>query len=273
MQKAVKIVQLNSYPVMFASEPELIVRDKELTELPTGDIDSLHYHNLCEVGICRCGTGLWVVGDSVTAIKPGDTMIIPPGVHHYSRSVSRICRCEFIYFDGENLLSGCGISLGRRLGQVAESVIRDRELSGFLRSMIEAREIVESALWYSLFLTKLPRLSEETSAAPEERTDRLSPAIRRIILSYAEPLTVEQLAGECGFCPSWFQKQFRHEYGTTPIAMLNDFRVRVAAQLLRGGLSVTEACVQSGFNSPSDLYRHFMKKYGISPSEYRRTTE
>ena len=43
-----------------------------------------------------------------------------------------------------------------------------------------------------------------------------------------------------------------------------------AEQLLRGDLSVTEVADMSGFGSLSDLYRHFQKKHGVSPTEFRR---
>lgn len=95
--------------------------------------------------------------------------------------------------------------------------------------------------------------------------------MQRIMLSYAEPLTVADLAAECGFCPSWFAKQFRKEYGITPIEFLNKFRVKVALQLLRGNMSITDIAIMSGFNSQSDLYRHFIKEFGKSPSEYRKS--
>ena len=136
-----------------------------------------------------------------------------------------------------------------------------------LRSMIETRDVTESALWYALFLKWLP----DDMELPETRDDtELSPAMRRIMLSYSEPLTMADLAAECGFCPSWFAKRFRQEYGTSPMGFLNDFRTKVAEQLLRGDLSVTEVAEMSGFGSLSDLYRHFQKKHGVSPTEFRR---
>ena len=35
-------------------------------------------------------------------------------------------------------------------------------------------------------------------------------------------------------------------------------------------LTVTEVAEMSGFGSLSDLYRHFQKKHGVSPTEFRR---
>ena len=266
MEKMAKIVQKSSYPVFFPETRGLIIRDYRAVPLPAGEINSLHFHNLCEVGYCRCGEGLWLVGDSVEAIRPGDVMIVPPGIHHYSRSISRSCRCEFIYFDPDRLLESAGIKPERRLPPTMPAVIRDKKLTGILRDMIESSDTYEAALWFALFLAKFPR------DLPMIRSDdgRLFPALRKIMLDYSLPITNADLASECGFCTSWFIKEFKREYHATPMEFLADFRVRVAAELLSGDLSVTEICTRAGFNSPSDLYRHFRKKFGISPSDYRK---
>ena len=196
-------------------------------------------------------------------------MIIPAGVHHYSKTVGNPCMCEFIYFNEERLLGVCCLDKGlkKRIPKNLPSVIRDEKARNMLRSMIETRDVTESALWYALFLKWLP----DEMALPETRDNaKLAPAMRRIMLSYNEPLTMGDLAAECGFCPSWFAKRFREEYGISPIEFLNDFRTKVAEQLLRSDLSITEVAEMSGFGSLSDLYRHFMKKHGCSPMEIRR---
>ena len=270
MQLEVKIMQLRSFPAAFVNlKGEIVMRDPDTVSLPPGEISSLHYHNVCEVGLCRCGSGLWVVGDSVTAIHPGDVMIVPPGVHHYSKVVGKACRCEFIYFDENELLRKCGIekSLAKRLPKNLPPVIHDEKVQRYLRSMIETRDDVEAGLWYGLFLKNLP----EGVELPEFPADsKLTPAMQRIMLSYSEPLTLDDLAAECGLCQSWFVKRFRQEFGYSPIDFLNDFRVRVAAQLLRSNMSITEIAEFSGFGSQSDLYRHFKKKFKCSPSEFRK---
>ena len=177
--------------------------------------------------------------------------------------------CEFIYFDEERLLSVCCLNQGldKRLPKNLPSVIRDDKARGMLRSMIETRDITESALWYALFLKRLP----DEEPLPEPPNDgQLSPAMQRIMLSYTEPLTVDDLAAECGLCRSWFIKKFRKEYGITPIEFLNNFRIKVALQLLRGSMSITDVAIMSGFGSTSDFYRHFMMGFGCPPSEYRK---
>ena len=271
MQLEVNIMQLRSFPVVFvAPNGKIVMRDPAPVSLPSAEISSLHYHNVCEVGLCRCGSGLWVAGDRVTVIRPGDVMIVPPGVHHYSKVVGKVCRCEFIYFDEGALLKNCGIdkSLTRRLPRNLSPVLRDERIQQYLHAMIETRDDVEAALWYGLFLKNLP----EDVALPEFPSDSpLAPVMQRIMFSYGEKLTLGDLAAECGLCQSWFVKRFKQELGCSPIDFLNDFRVRVASQLLRSSMSITEITELSGFGSQSDLYRHFKKKFNCSPSEYRKT--
>ena len=263
-------MQMHSFPSAVVNlNGEIVMRDAGTVSLPIDEISSLHYHNVCEVGLCRCGSGLWVVGDCATVIHAGDVMIVPPGVHHYSKVVGQACRCEFIYFDENELLKNCGIdkTMTRRLPKNISTVINDPKNQQYLRAMIETRDDIEAALWYGLFLKNLP----DYISLPEFPADsQLTPAMQRIMLSYSEPLTLDDLAAECGLCQSWFVKRFRQEFGYSPIDFLNDFRVRIAAQLLRSNMSITEIADFSGFGSPSDLYRHFKKKFKCSPSDYRK---
>lgn len=135
-------MQFSSYPLIFTDHgDEIILRDAYLARLPESEIYSLHYHNVCEVGLCRCGSGLWLVGDTVTAIHGGDVVIVPPGVHHYSKTVGDPCMCEFIYFDEERLLSVCCLDKGlkKRLPKNLPSVIRDEKARSLLRGTSRSR--------------------------------------------------------------------------------------------------------------------------------------
>lgn len=265
----------------------LVYTDSYDTYLPTGAPNALHYHNLCEVGICREGRGLWFIGGRAYALSPGDAVVVKAGVPHYSRSVGNVkqsdradfgdCRCEFIYFDEKRLFEESGIKpIEFGIGSDCPPVFYRREnklARELLLHMVDAvrqgGEFCErrAAHWYALFLLNLPLAEAETIA---ERDSELAPALDRMAFDFAENLTLDMLAAECAMSPSWFQKRFKAEYGVTPMRYLNWLRVDIAAQLLLSGVSVTEAGILAGFSSPSELYRHFRERYGIAPSEYRR---
>lgn len=265
--KMAKIVQKSSQLVFFSTAPRTILRDREAVELPSAQIRSLHFHNVWEIGLCRSGNGLWIIDNSVCSMKQNDIIIIPTGVCHYSQSISDACECEFAYFDPDLLLSSFNIGIEKPPVPGQCGIVKQEELAELLRAFIRTDDPLEAALWFALYLAKQPDSIRVDSDTLESR---LSPAISRIMVDYSLPLSNSQLAAECGFCTSWFIKEFKREYSKTPMEFLIDFRVKVAAQLLRGGLSITEICTRTGFNSPSDLYRNFRKKHGMSPSEYRK---
>ena len=284
-------MQKSSYRVFHTSielGSRLIYTDSYDTYLPAGEVRELHYHDLCEVGICREGRGLWFIGGRAYALSPGDAVVVKAGVPHYSRSVGSIkkdgslligdCRCEFIYFDEFRLFKESGIK------PIEFGLVNDCPPVFYRRENKLARELLlhmvdavrqggeycerRAAHWYALFLLNLPL--SETDEPIAERDSELSPALDRMAFDFAENLTLDMLAAECAMSPSWFQKRFKAEYGTTPMRYLNWLRVDIAAQLLLSGVSVTEAGILAGFSSPSELYRHFRERYGIPPSEYKR---
>ena len=91
---------------------------------------------------------------------------------------------------------------------------------------------------------------------------------------YAEPLTVKEMAGMCGYSASHFMKFFRRQMGMSFVEYLNDYRLLMAARMLASTEeTVTEIARLSGFDQPSYFNRLFRRKYGMTPSEYRKEGE
>jgi AraC family transcriptional regulator len=65
-----------------------------------------------------------------------------------------------------------------------------------------------------------------------------------------------------------FARVFRALVGKPPHRYLLELRLQRAAELLRGGLNVTEACFQSGFNNLSHFSRRFRRQNGVQPSRF-----
>lgn len=59
-------------------------------------------------------------------------------------------------------------------------------------------------------------------------------------------------------------------YNTTPTAYVTGLRLGYAANLLLvSKLNVTDICYECGFDNLSWFYKSFMRKYGMTPAEYR----
>jgi AraC-like DNA-binding protein len=86
---------------------------------------------------------------------------------------------------------------------------------------------------------------------------------------YAKPLDVPTMAGKALMSPSHFSRQFRAAYGETPYSYLMTRRIERAMALLRGGMSVTDACMTVGCTSLGSFSSRFTEIVGETPTEYR----
>jgi len=68
---------------------------------------------------------------------------------------------------------------------------------------------------------------------------------------YARPLDVPAMARHALMSPAHFSRRFRAAYGETPYSYLMTRRIERAMALLRGGMSVTDACM--GWDATSDV--------------------
>ena len=86
---------------------------------------------------------------------------------------------------------------------------------------------------------------------------------------YARPLDVPTMARHALMSPAHFSRQFRAAYGETPYSYLMTRRIERAMALLRGGMSVTDACMTVGCTSLGSFSSRFTEIVGETPSAYR----
>ena len=83
--------------------------------------------------------------------------------------------------------------------------------------------------------------------------------------------SIEELAGELGVSPFHFIRQFEAVFGTTPHQYRIQVRLDRAKHLLAlGSHSVTDVCMEVGFSSLGSFSTLFSRRFGESPSTFRR---
>ena len=88
--------------------------------------------------------------------------------------------------------------------------------------------------------------------------------------AYAEPLDVRAVAAVAYVSEAHFIRTFRAVFGETPHRYLQRRRVERSMFLLREtNRSVTDICLDVGFNSLGTFSRTFREIVGETPSEYR----
>lgn len=128
--------------------------------------------------------------------------------------------------------------------------------------------IEEAALHATLALSD--RWQERRLLAPHAAAH--ARAIRRsmefMASSAAGPCSLTAVAREIGMSPFHFARLFRELAGTSPHQFLLALRLRRSATLLRGGASVTDAAMNSGFGNLSHFSRSFQRRFGVNPRRY-----
>jgi AraC-like DNA-binding protein len=100
---------------------------------------------------------------------------------------------------------------------------------------------------------------------------RLSAAREWILANYPAAISLEAMSESAMMNPQHFLRMFRDCYGITPHQFVIDVRLTVARQLLTETKQpVSAICRQTGFESFSSFSGLFRRRFGSSPSAYRK---
>lgn len=83
--------------------------------------------------------------------------------------------------------------------------------------------------------------------------------------------TIEEMSQFVELSVPHFQKLFKIEIGIAPVAYLRDLRLEKARKLLEANFKqIRQIGLEVGMPNDSHFTRDFKKKYGATPTEYRR---
>jgi AraC-like DNA-binding protein len=168
-----------------------------------------------------------------------------------------------------------------RLHRDGGSPIRDRVQSAARRCegqlqpsgaeeefLVLARDLL---LLYQQVRSQISRVPAAKAATRQELFRRLEAGREFLHARAEEPISLADTARAACLSAYHFHRAFTAVYEQTPHAYLTRLRLARAHAMLKTGASVTEACVASGFSSPSSFGRLFRSQYGMAPSAVRKT--
>ena len=98
---------------------------------------------------------------------------------------------------------------------------------------------------------------------------RLAKALVALHRSPYDDWTLARMAAEAGMSRSTFADAFKAATGTTPAAYLTDWRLSLAATMVRSGQPLKLVAAELGFASASSLSKAFKQRFGASPRKWR----
>lgn len=84
--------------------------------------------------------------------------------------------------------------------------------------------------------------------------------------------TLDELAAASGLSRGFLARSFARTFGVPPHRYLVELRFEHAKRALARGASVTDACLEVGFESLGSFSASFHRRVGMSPREWQRRT-
>lgn len=253
----------------------------------------LHWHDEMELIYVVKGHGLVTVQDSKYTMQTGDMTVILPQIVH---SIEQLDNAEMEYFNvlfqftllDNGVHDYCYQKYFKPFYEHSQTIPAyvpagdplNRLILPYITDLIQNRKqsysgyelMVKSALFaimHYLSLNSTP-VSQDRRAL-QTTYEKLKKLLSYVQENYANPISVAQAAGICGFSESHFMKLFLELTGKTFTQYLKNFRLEAAAaQLAEGAQKVIEVSENVGFHNHSYFTRSFTARYGMSPRKYKQ---
>lgn len=251
----------------------------------------LHWQDSMEIIYVKRGGGIVQVDYEKFTAGQGDIYIVVPGHLHGLRSVPGVSmEYENIIFDITFLESGIDICSQKYFQPMVSGKVRlpvrvkkGDVMYGQVSACLDAADGLCSGRPAGYELGVKGRLllffsmlfqygAEKGDFLPEPwNVEKLKSVLAWIERDYDKKITVGDAADVCGYSESHFMRWFREATGRSFGGYLIEYRLEKAARALRdSGDTVLEIAERTGFDNLSNFNRLFKKKFGVTPSVFRR---
>ena len=253
----------------------------------------LHWQDGVEIIYVKKGRGEVRVDTDKYLAKEGDVFIVLPGhIHGISRFEKERMEYENMFFDmdflGMNSIDLCSRKYLRPVAEgeikiathvypghpLYDSFIKCLDYVDFLcDKKAEGYEVAVKGL----ILTSLSILLQgaEDNANYDinsKNAQKIKHVLTQIETNYGKPLSIEQMAEECGYSASHFMRWFKEHTGFCFNGYLIEYRLNRAAEELRNtDDTIINIASNTGFDNLSNFNRLFKKRFAMTPSEFRKS--
>ena len=249
-------------------------------------MSSHHCHSFFEIFYVNRGNCRFMVEDNIYDLRKGDFLLIPPDALHYTRYLDGPCKKYCVYFRNSDISpqasdampGGSSFFQETRIFQLPDAHHYQAEL--LLERMLTEEKIEDSRTEAMLYLQlqELLLFCSRNCSFPQEIPANIRTTDRQIVLAarfindhYMEPISAADIASAAGFSPNYLSKRFREAAGIGVHEYLMFVRLQHAAlDLVSTSDSITEIALRTGFSDSNYFKDAFKKKYGMTPSAYRK---
>lgn len=255
--------------------------------------DSLHWHDYIQIWYVAEGSLRHTINGMLYIQNAGSVVAVPPYATHNidtrdSKTTPRFAMIsftdKFMTDNGYNFFSYIGKYAhfeGRKLPvfrvfsndecSIADDIINDIHVEFSNKKKMSYPKL--SSLLAN-FLALMTADSEKCDPSRirhiAARAEDVTRAIRYMSEHYAEKITLDKLCDIAHMSRRFLTKNFHEVTGKTAFEILGAIRINNAtASLLYSDLTLSEIAANVGFTTKNRLWNEFVKRFGISPIEYR----
>ena len=130
---------------------------------------------------------------------------------------------------------------------------------------------IKSTLLRILAVLSANNLFEVTEKNHDRRIETIKTTLTYIQENYKEKIYIRDLADLIGMNEQYFCRFFKKVIGRSPMEYVNEYRIKKAIHYLKeSDLTVTEICLECGYNNLGNFLREFRKYTSTTPLQYRR---
>ena len=243
-----------------------------------------HYHEFYKVVLLLTGSGSYYVEGSNYQLISGDIVLVGSRCVHKPHFDPGIIYERIILYISPELLrqgSSSDYSLEDIFSGKKSHVLRPSDtfrrrmlsLTAQLEEEMSGTEPGSSVLARCTLFEILVRIgremTEDISSLPapfSPKDEKIREILRYIDRNLSEELSIDALASKFYISKYHMMRRFREETGSSIHTYLSDKRLLWARDMIKDGVSATDACFRSGFRSYSAFSRAFGKLFGVTPT-------
>lgn len=242
-----------------------------------------HYHNYYEIFIVLRGEVRHIVNKKVQILHEGQLLFIRDSdIHNYKSANGNPFEIVNLAFTRETLFLlfaylGEGLPTDNLLKTAMPPIVtlspKEKELLFYsLMELIQSEDkaiikLKARSLIFKIFIEYFIKYEEKKTDIPLwlDLTCEKMKNPKNFLAGVDKMIEISTKSRE------HLSRSLKKYYNTTPSSFVTDLRLEHSANLvLASNLSITDICYECGFNNLSWYYKQFIKKYGMTPLEYRK---
>jgi len=252
-----------------------------------------HFHKEYELVLIENSEGTRFIGDHVANFSNGNLVLIGPNIphlfrnnEHYYENNGLTAKSIFLHFTdcflGNSFLglpememvrklldkSSLGLDIYGETNHYIRQKLIDMQFESptkRLLSLLDILTFLATSNEYKYIL------SSGFTANNSYDTDRINTVLQFIMKNYTSEIYIEEIATKLNMSVASFSRYFKHHTRKTFSQYVTEIRIGHSCKLLmEDNYNISEICYLSGFENLSNYYRHFQKKVGMNPKEYKK---